>query len=236
MVLSVLCVASCSTLRPLPVKEPKSLAEADTTLHGLGNPQNLAGAKSVLYGYANAYTKAAEDLYAANYTAADATFGGGVLGMIGGLTKSPETALIGAALSGASGISAQRYAFQIQANNYEGAAQAMECMADVLAYAKEHEVDFLDLNYRVNDVRRKLRKNQAKIDIASADTSALQAALKAQLDAIEAKKKAEQALAIARGNKNLASFQVELALATQEVEDKTRELNRANLLKCVTAY
>lgn len=240
LVLLALCLGACSTFRPLPVNEPATLAEADKTFHGLGHPQDLAGAKEIVYGYANAYMSAAEKLHGASYNAADVTVGGGLLGMIGGLTSSPETAIVGAVASGLSGMTSQRYAFQIQAKNYEGAAETMECMADVLAYAKQDEIDFIDLNHRINDVRRKLRQNQAKIDIATTDTSALEAALKKLTEAKEAERKAEKNLLEAMGqtggqgdNKNVVSMLTALSIALNE---KATEANRAAFLKCVAAY
>src|SRR5690606_12336522 len=140
---------------------------------GLTPPITLTGAKDTLYAYANTYTAKSEGLSEARYKADDTAFSGGVLGTIGGLTKSPQVALAGAAAAGGAGLYSQRYALQIQASNYLGAAQAMECMAAVLVYGKggdgteevrdlaepgitDADVDFPFLNERINDVRRKL--------------------------------------------------------------------------------
>lgn len=264
--LAVLASAGCQSLRPLPIHEPKGLLAMRAISSGLGSPIDLKSARQTLWAYEAAYGEKADALYTAKYQTDDGSFAGGLLGIVGGLTKSPDTAILGTIVAGGSSTTAQRYSLLIQATNYANAASAMECMSSVLAFPKaDDEIDYPTLGQRISDVRRKLRSSQAQIDLAKTDSSALEAAIKAKLEAIEAQKNAEEeakkakkklegatkaeSLAFQSRNKSLMSanqldglhFAVsqareELAEAEVDKAAAAREANNASLLKCSTAY
>lgn len=266
--LALLAVAAtgCQTLRPLPIHEPEGLLTTRAVSSGLGTPTDLTSARQTLWAYEAAYGEKADALYMAKYQTDDGSFAGGLLGVVGGLTKSPDTAILGTIIAGGSSTTAQRYSLLIQATNYANAASAMECMSSVLAFPSSNdEIDYPTLAQRISDIRRKLRSSQAQIDLAKTDSSALEAAIKAKLEAIEAQKKAEeeakkarqklenalndQRIASVSRNKSARSVQrfsllqlavaqarEELAEVEVEKKDKAREANNASLLKCSTAY
>ena len=263
---AVLVSTGCQTLRPLPIHEPKGLLATRAISSGLGTPTDLKSARQTLWAYEAAYGEKADALYTAKYQTDDGSFAGGLLGIVGGLTKSPDTAILGTIVAGGSSTTAQRYSLLIQATNYSNAASAMECMSGVLAFPKaDDEIDYPTLGQRISDVRRKLRSSQAQIDLAKTDSSALEAAIKAKLEAIaaqekaeEEKKKAEQKLKDAeaaqttalnlKGLNRMSTQQFDLlSLAVDEAKEdladakaenaaKAREANNASLLKCSTAY
>ena len=264
--LAVLASAGCQSLRPLPIHEPKQRLTERATASGLGTPNDLKSARETLWAYEASYGEKADMLYSAKYQTDDGSFAGGLLGIVGGLTKSPNTAILGTIVAGGSSTKAQRYSLLIQATNYENAASAMECMSSVLAFPESNdEIDYPTLGQRISDVRRKLRSSQAQIDLAKTDSSALEAAIKAKLEALAAQKKAElekdkaeQKLKDAEEATTLAvnsnrqtgiwapQFKLldyaveqargELAEAKVDKAAATREANNASLLKCSTAY
>src|SRR5690606_10915270 len=193
----------CTSIRPLPLKEPvapsagvdESGKEIPPLKYlGLGPARNRSQAIDHTEKYADAYLEAADGLHRANFNASDTTFAGGVLGMVGALAKSPETALVGATMGGFSGVVSQRYAFQIQASNYEGAARAMLCLRNVL-WANAHYGQVHYVNQRIEDIRGKLRVNQAKIDLATPDLGTLQASIKMHGDTMRGEQEAREELA-----------------------------------------
>lgn len=234
--LSLALLSGCASMRPLPVREPQNLAEVTQEWGGLPPATGYNDASANLTGYGNYYLMQANDLHASHYRASDTGFAGGLIGMAGGLTKSPQTAIAGAVLGGGGAIANDRYQFQVQAQNYEKAADAMFCMkrvlismddpANRLGSNRDVIFDVLFLNEKVEEVRRKLRKNQATVQLASPDLTKLQATL---ADLIKKKDAKVQSNPIA-----MTLFgQTTTALALASVD---KEYFNAELTKCVDSF
>lgn len=185
--LSLTLLSGCASMRPLPVREPQTLSDVTEKWGGLPTATGFDGASANLSGYGNYYLMQANGLHASAYRASDAGFAGGLIGMAGGLTKSPQTAIAGAVLGGGGAMANDRYQFQVQAQNYEKAADAMFCMkrvlismgdpTNLLGTSTTPVLDVAFLNERIEEVRRKLRKSQATVQLASPDLTKLQATL-----------------------------------------------------------
>lgn len=247
--------ASCATVEPLPVKEPtlEDKTASSGPSRGLPPPTGVEDGMRTLYAYANVYTDAAENKLKDSYTASDWTLGGTLLGMVGAITKSHRAGIAGAAIAGGGSTFSARYTLRVQADNYFGAAQAMECMANVLTYGKarteakpirdhvhslrvdEAHLDKSYLNDRINDVRRKLRRKQAAIDTSNVDISALQAAVQAQVDAKRAAEAAREKAKAADPNAR-AGGTSEMKLAIDAELEAEREVIRKALAVCSAAY
>ncbi|GAA5007337.1 hypothetical protein GCM10025793_16860 [Lysobacter lycopersici] len=188
-------------------------------LSGLNPPTTLNEALSTLKAYSNTYLEAAEKLHSADYWASDASYAGGALGIVGGLTKSPQTAIVGALLNGGGSASSQRYQYAVQATNYEKASDAMLCLRRVIVVsgAKNSEsIDYLVLNERIDEIRGRLRQLQANVQLASPDLTKIQDAIKKLMTVPEPKD--------AKGN---------LRVTTAEEE---REKVNAELAKCSATF
>lgn len=274
-VASAVALSGCTTLRPMPLAEPRGLYLQDAAPPGLGYPTRITGcpalpsrpaprtgrpktppgqgksvvpnpekaevavvpatpeggycAGQILHGYINAYTRRANELYELHATQSEAKLAGGFLGTAGGILEKTPLAIFGGALAAGSGGVSQAYATLVQANNYEGAAKALSCMADVVAYAKaDAEIDFPALNGHINAVRAKLRANQSKIDIAKTDTDALEQAIRRYVElegsASQQAKEADAAKEkIAALEKTLAEQAEELAALKQVKEEAQAE-------------
>lgn len=238
----LLNLVGCATYRPLPVHEPipTKVEGKFYPLRGMPAPTELVEAKETLYEYANAYMGHVETLTRANYSAADATMLGGLIGTAGGLTKSPEAAITGTVIAGGAGIFAQRYGLPVQVASYVGAAQAMECMATVLIYGKGpdvaeawdeeiapptgDQVDFAFLNQRIDQVRRRLRSRLASIDISTPDISALKASLTDQIAAERQARMARKDMADAQQAKALAETTMSKEVALNKATTEGRKL------------
>ena len=91
----VLTLSGCAGMRPLPVKEPASVVGVKKEWGGLDPALSASEAFDNLEAYGNYYLIEASKLHANNYRASDASFAGALVGIAGGLTKSPQTAIAG---------------------------------------------------------------------------------------------------------------------------------------------
>lgn len=257
-------LAGCKSIRPLPVNEPnwKSLMPGKVVGGDPATPTHLVTlsaanrdeAIKIANAYAETYFGASDRLHLAKFNANDFTFGGALLGMVGAITKSPEAAILGATTAGVSGTVSQRYAFEVQAANYDGAARAMLCLKGILeSYPEYGQTAYF--NQRVTDIRMKLRANQAKVDLASPDLAALQATIQVHVDAkrgvteqenaiaeLEAQIEDEKATNKADGSRKAASavtlrqLGFKLSAAQRLLDEaKIKEVETA-LLKCSASY
>ncbi|MDQ3288665.1 MAG: hypothetical protein M3Q42_10490 [Pseudomonadota bacterium] len=189
-----ICLVGCASTRPLPLREPTDVNAGEYHGGGLSPASTPDEVKRNLKVYADAYLQHADALHSNSYSASDTAFSGGLLGMIGGLAKSPETAIAGALLSGGGNTAQARYQFQVQAANYEKAADALYCMRRHL-YPYPGPIDVGMANDRIDTVRRKLRTAQSKVTLAATDVSALETALKKLIPIEEAATEQKEALA-----------------------------------------
>ena len=185
-VLSSLVVTGC--MRPLPVREPtpSELTGFQAAPSLLSSPRGLDEARHQLLTYAAVYMDEARKRMELFYKGSDAAMGGGLIGAIGGLTKSPETAVAGVLLSAGGSIPEQRYQMRVQADNYAKAADAMRCLERTLATENQSgsyssEIDLI--NKHLDRVRVSLRNRQYSIVPAAVDTAAYTDALKKELEA-----------------------------------------------------
>ena len=155
-ILAAALLSGCVNLYPIPIKEP--------AVDQSGNPvaaqpsrvpvpaKDTQRAIDNLKIYGDLYASTSDELRTKGYWSNEATFAGGALGVVGGLTKSVETAIVGAVLAGGSSIVAERYNIAVQALNYEKAADAMYCMHTMLYEAPVEVVGFTFINARTDDV------------------------------------------------------------------------------------
>lgn len=185
LILSLVIFASlsgCANNYPLPIKEPVAVdkdnvrTKPDYAMGGLLPATMVSEAKDNLRIYRDKYIQNADELRMKMYKLSDVGFGGGVIGVIGGLTKSVTTAISGAVLATSSPMITERYQYTIQAANYDKAAEAMNCMYNLLYPVDDNDNIGLEqlVNAQIDEVRYKLRKSQAEVKLADVDTSKLE--------------------------------------------------------------
>lgn len=114
-------LSSCSSFRPLPIVEPpaqdlaKKRTVPDYQRGGLLPAENISEAIENLKIYGDSYQSTSDRLRGDEYTSSDVGFGGGLLGVVGGLAKSFEAAAAGAIIMSGSSVASQRYQFLVQA-------------------------------------------------------------------------------------------------------------------------
>lgn len=178
--IAAISVSGCQSMRPLPISEPTDYSSATTPIGGLPPASSWPEGVQTVRAYGNTYIEAADKLHRSNYRASDAAFGGGLLGMIGGLTRSPETAVAGALLTGGGNTASERYQYMVQAKNYEKASEAMGCLErSMLLVTQCNSLDLFELNDAVAQIRRKLRNYQASVTLSMPDLTKLEAAVRA---------------------------------------------------------
>jgi hypothetical protein len=205
-------VAGCSHFYPLPVPEPCIEKEGKTCKQSTErekNPRpdpakNFDEVKTLLKAYAEHYDDQADLLRKRMYQMSDAALGGGLLGILGGLTKSADTAIAGGVIAAGAAIPPSRYNLQTQAENYEKASESMYCMYKEATTSEltDQEKTALrphEFNDRIDRVRRRLRKIQSEIIPSGPDLAALKKSLEDQIqkerDAVAAKNKDVSSLA-----------------------------------------
>lgn len=217
-----ICVSGCASMRPLPLQEPTD-TNADAYPGGGLNPATRPDeVKRNLKVYADTYLKHADTLRSHSYSASDVSFSGGLLGIVGGLTKSPETAIAGALLNGSGSTAQARYEYQVQASNYERAAEALYCMRRHL-YPYPGAIDITLANERIDAIRRKLRTVQSQVTLAATNADALKAALEKAIPA-------ENGAAVAKARmveiqQDLEKENRELEVLQQRAEDGKQALS-----------
>src|SRR5690606_6350962 len=177
--------------------------------------------------YGDAYQEYGDKLRRNEYISNDTALAGGGIGIAGGLTKSVETVIAGAVIGSGASIVSERYQFLVQATNYQKASDAMYCMYLKLypVHGGNIPVDFA--NERIDEVRRKLRDVQSKVQLASPDLSKLETSLGEVING----KKAEQSAAnlVAAGGAGLLSAQAQL-------DQAKLELLKSEMNKCVATF
>ena len=137
IVLSVMVgtLSGCASFYPLPIEEPPAKDSSgnrtapDYQRGGLLPATSINEVIANLKIYGDSYQNTADKLRRNEYVSSDIGLGGAILGVVGGLTKSVETAITGAVIASGSSIVSQRYQFMGQSANYEKASDTMYCMA-----------------------------------------------------------------------------------------------------------
>lgn len=185
-------LSGCVNLYPLPIQEPAALdskkqrVEPDYQRGGLLPAKTIEHAIENLKIYGDSYQDYGNKLRRNEYISSDIAFIGGILGVAGGLTKSVETVIAGAVLGSGGLIVSERYQFLVQATNYEKASDAMYCMYSQLYPVSGGSIPFGFVNERIDEVRRKLRNVQSKVQLASPDLSKLETSLSEIINGKEA--------------------------------------------------
>lgn len=230
-------LAGCASFYPLPVKEPPAQDDEggrtlpDYQRGGLTPATNIQEAIQNLKIYGDSYQTSADGLRKNEYVSSDIGLGGGVVGVVGGITKSVATAISGAVVASGSSIVSQRYQFVVQAANYEKASDAMYCMYSKLYVANSNGLDVRFVNERIDEVRRKLRKVQSSVQLASPDLSQLELSLKKSIE--DGKKKDEAQL---EANKMQQAGGTQLISAKAVLDAAELELLKSDLGKCVASF
>lgn len=232
-------LSGCSGLRPIPVSEPppyiadkdgkptQARTEPDGAMGGLIPATTGSEAVKNIQIYSQWYQKQAEALKGKLYDTSDGALAGGIVGVIGGLGKSVETTLLGAGIAGGSSLVAGRYSIAVQAENYMKASDAMYCMFQSVKSSglSDTSVDVAHANDQIWEVRRKLRKVQFDITLASPDFSNVLAKLEKVRSAQQQTKVVEAQL------KDQETARIRTSLASAKIDEL-----KANLEKCVAAF
>jgi len=228
----ILNLVSCASPYPTPIVEPTPLKDgvrrkSAENLGGLLPPTTRDEALDNMKIYGDSYLLFADKLKRNKYIADDITLGGGVLGVIGGVTESAATAITGAVAAAGSSITSEHYQFAVQAANYEKASDAMYCMY-TKAFPIKDAIDIQHANLQIDLIRHKLRKAQSSVQLISPDLSVLEQAIKSKIDT---GKKVDPAIADAKkaGNFVLSN------LSTSLMADIAADL-KADLEKCVASF
>lgn len=232
--LTCVTLAGCTSFYPLPIQEPKAIgsdglrARPDPQRGGLSPAKTISEAIENSKIYGDAYQEQATKLRGNDYILSDSGFAGGILGVVGGLTKSLETAIAGAVIAGGSSVISQRYQFLVQATNYEKASDAMYCMYGKLYPVDWDEVTIVEFaNERIDEIRRKLRKVQSSVQLASPDLGKLEDSIRNVI-----KSKDTHVIETARlKQRGLDPLAIKKALAKEDLD-----LLKSELQKCVAAF
>ena len=110
---------------PLPIVDRAESTTADFPFGDIGTFDKV---KAKFKDYYVLYTtKAQDDRVIAQY-ASETGFYGAVIGVLGGIAKDITAVASGAGIGAGAGLFSDRYRLQVQAANYEAAADAMLCM------------------------------------------------------------------------------------------------------------
>lgn len=242
--LGVLCftiaLSGCTTLYPLPIKEPKTLNEEGNPLTlsdylrertGLLPGKNTQASLDNMLIYSDTYLNYSDELRRNEYKSNDMSILGGIVSVIGGVTKSASTAISGAVFSSGSALVTKRYQTLIQAENYEKASDAMYCLYSKLQPLQDPNVfPFTYANDKIDEVRRKLRKSQGNVQLASPDLDALQKSVGEYVKARENELVARQNV-VRAGADNAVLSEAKFQLRISEIE-----VLKSQLDTCVASF
>lgn len=173
-------LTGCASNRPLPVIDnPVFLNGNDTANMPYGDANNIVDYQAIFKGYYLAYSREANNKRLSNQKADETTFYSTIIGVVGGIAKSMTTAIGGAAVAGGSSAYSDHYNMIIQADNYELAAEVMNCM-----YVAGKGIDYMELIFiqktNENDIPAGLYVNevaQENLDLVRAKLARLQASV-----------------------------------------------------------
>lgn len=233
IIVIIVLLSGCSSLHPLPVREPPAVDDKGnrTTPNnqrgGLFPATNHQEAIDNLKIYSDFYQDESNRLRAKAYGASDTTLAGGIIGIIGGLASSPETAIAGGLLAGGSSIWSERYQFIVQSKNYEKASDSMYCMYRHLYPVNSGMIPINYINERIYEVRRKLRKAQSSVELISPDLGELEQKLSTL--ASKKKEKEDTEKQLNNGAVGITVSQLQQRLIVQEIEILKGELSKCTV-------
>lgn len=124
---SILLLGGCSSV-PIPVANDISETTVDDSKLPQGNLTTTANVLSSMRRHSKLYSLEAYKKRRNALISSETTFYSSIVGVVGGLTKSITTAVAGGAGAAGASLYSDRYKLEIQALNYENAADAMDCM------------------------------------------------------------------------------------------------------------
>lgn len=126
-VIAVLMIATLSgcASTPLPVQDKPKPA---TDPFPFGDVSTFDNVNALFKGYHLSYSEEAVKKRTNAQTASETSFYSSVVGVLGGIAGSVPTAAAGGGMAAGAGLYQDRYRLQVQATNYETAADAMWCM------------------------------------------------------------------------------------------------------------
>lgn len=233
-----LLVAGCAN--PLPVRD-KPMAATDKVWYPFDSFDTFSNAQEKVKGFYLAYTDEAQNKRMALQRAKETGFFSGILAAIAGTTGAKNAAIAGASGAAGSSVYSEHYSLEVQATNYEYAAEAMACVhragrgitdiglrlnAVQLSATVETPATKVALD-AISDafiqIRAKLIAAQNKVSLATPDLAALKSALGAPPAKVndkstdgEAKKQAMATF----GASNLAAEQSDTLEAMKEYTSK----------------
>lgn len=234
---SIFLLGGCADMRPVPIREPQTMARSTAILAPV---TELSKGTDYIAAYRDTYYKASEDLRGDDYLSSDVTLAGGVIGVLGGVAKSAGTALGGGLIASGSSLIDKRYAYAIQAENYEKAGDAMHCMykAYALANPKDENYDkalvLKSLSDNVDSVRIKLRKSQSKINLLSPNTDELKKNLIASQAASDNQKTSQMNLTNSLSQQGISSLSQATSSMLPTLNPVVEQLKDDNTKKLTT--
>lgn len=123
-------ISGCVNPHPSPITEPdpECLRGGDICNNFADNLTSFYAVVNAYRAYATTWEHTSDQKKSQATNASEITFYGLLASAIGLATKSPETVIAGGSVGAAGTIYSKRYALEIQAHNYDLAAQSMQCM------------------------------------------------------------------------------------------------------------
>jgi hypothetical protein len=187
------CIRSHS-VRHMP--EDHTSADEQNRLAGPAPAATIEVARSNTRTYMLAYLEQAQARVRGQQWGSDVSAFGGIAGSVGGLTKSPETSILGLLLGAGGTYGEQRYQMRVQANNFTKAAASMRCLGNTLTPDPRLDVIPNDSNLdraiaalanKHSDVIvLRLLAAQRAVEPAVVDTAAVKNAIKQELEGLQA--------------------------------------------------
>jgi len=182
----IVTLTGCST--PLPIVD----RDNPTGTFPFGDVSSFDNVKAKFKDYYLLYSDEAQTKRIYAQRASETGFYGAVFGVLGGLAKDVDAAITGAVVGASAGLYSDRYRLQVQAANYETAADAMLCMYRASIDISDNNLSNLTFikqpaKIAVRDialdgfiaVRGKLYKLQASFALGQPDPNKLKDALNA---------------------------------------------------------
>jgi hypothetical protein len=206
MLFAIALLVGCAT--PLPVAEfdapgtsgGRTIASYAARDFPYGELKTFAQVQGAMRAYRHLYLEEADKKRLQAQNASEVSFFSSIVGVLGGVAKSQDAALAGGGVAAGAGLYADRYRLTVQAKNYETAAEALECMFQILpegaaealaAFQIKGTAAGLDSVFRTAAleslffVRSKLRSLQTTFEFGTADVNKLKDALSKKADEVE---------------------------------------------------
>lgn len=235
-------------MRPLPIRQVPLEHTTDTKKEALLGPTpatTLQQLRSNLRSYEVAYTEQADARFERFMKGSDTTAGGGIIGTIGGLTKSPQTSIMGALLGAGGSYAEQRYQLQVQAKNFNRAAKAMQCLGRVMAFPPgppEISGDALLIasavslaDDHIDQVKSRLRDAQFAVTPLDVDVEKVRAGIRGQIESMEERPAAISAFVARSAEKRLRLKAQSLAEAEAPATDAGKRAKATKTEKAQSA-